>query len=130
MDLPPFPERLIPGFHVRILRDAAGVAVECSGMLEAEDAAERLDPEFLKLHQALVDSGVKAVRLNLRPLTYMNSGSIKAFASWFTRIENGGKPVYTLEAHHDPASTWQGWTLGVLQRLAPNAVRLVPPRRR
>jgi hypothetical protein len=129
MDALSFPEQLIPGFQLRVLQDEASVTLECSGTLETEDTAVTLGPALLELHRRLIASGVKSVRLSLMALTYVNSGGIKAFASWFTRTENGGSPPYIIEVHHDPASTWQGSSLGVLQRLAPSAVRLVPQRR-
>jgi hypothetical protein len=124
-------EEIIPGFFLTVFRDDAGIiTLECKGVLETEDAATKLAPEFLKVHQVLMESKAPLVRLNLKGITYMNSGSIKAFAAWFIKAENKGAPDYVIEAVYDPESTGQRWSLGVLQRIAPNAVKMSPPRRK
>ncbi len=120
---------LFPGFVVRLQQEGDLVEIDCSGVLEAADAAEKLAPALLELHGQLLAAKPRMVRLNFNRLSYMNSGAIKAFAAWFIKAENAGKPPYLIEAHHDPGSTWQGWSFGVLQRIAPNAIKLVPPRR-
>jgi len=117
----------IPGFLASLEETSEAVDLRLAGMLQTQDSAELLGPELRKLHDQLIHGKVERIKVHFERVNYMNSGGIKAFASWFTRAHNGGASSYKIEVHYDPDSIWQGWSMLGLHRIAPTTVKLVTP---
>jgi len=117
-----------PGFNFRVELVGVQVVVSCGGVLDGEDAAALVQPELIRLHEALVADRHESVRLDLHEVSYMNSNGIKAFASWFLRAEDSRKHCYVIDLVYDPGISWQRWSVGALKVLTPRALRLVPRR--
>jgi len=123
------PVNLVPGFLFRVETAGAQVVAFCGGVLDREDAAALVQPELMKLHEAIVAARRESVRLELCDVSYMNSNGIKAFASWFLKAEGSREHSYVIDLVYDPGISWQRWSVGALQVLTPRALRLVPRRR-
>jgi hypothetical protein len=119
---------LVPGFNLRVAFDGGHPVAHCSGVLDGEDAAAKLQPELMKLHEAIIAAGAKAVRLELCDVSYMNSNGIKAFAVWFLKAEGSREHPYSIDLVYNPEVSWQRWSVGALQVLTPRTLRLVPKR--
>lgn len=119
---------LVPGFNFQVASEGALYVAHCSGVLDGEDAAAKVQPELMKLHDTIVASRVHLVRLELQDVSYMNSNGIKAFATWFLKAEGSREHSYAIDLVYDPQVSWQRWSVGALQVLTPRALRLVPKR--
>jgi hypothetical protein len=119
---------LVPGFHLRVDLDGAQPVAHCSGVLDGEGAAAKVQPELMKLHEAIVAAKASSVRLELQEVSYMNSNGIKAFAVWFLKAEGSREHSYAIDLVYNPEVPWQRWSVGALQVLTPRALRLVPKR--
>jgi hypothetical protein len=120
------PVNLLPGFNLQVASEGAQFIAHCSGVLDGEDAAAKVQPELMKLHDAIVASRAHAVRLELQDVSYMNSNGIKAFATWFLKAEGSREHAYAIDLVYDPKISWQRWSVGALQVLTPRALRLIP----
>ncbi len=121
-----FPEDLVPGFKLRVAQVEGALVAMCTGSLEGEDSAAKIQPHLIKLHEAVVASRAGGIRLELHHVAYMNSSAIKAFATWFLRAEATPEHSYAIDLVYDPQINWQRWTVGALQTLTPRTLRLVP----
>lgn len=120
------PVILVPGFSFQVASEGDRFVAHCSGVLDGEDAAARVQPELLKLHDEIVANRVDLVRLELQDVSYMNSNGIKAFATWFLKAEGSREHPYAIDLVYDPKISWQRWSVGALQVLTPRALRLIP----
>lgn len=112
-------------FHLSLAeRDAAWV-LRCAGILDSADAAAKLQPELLKLHQAVLAAGVQRVEVEVQEIEYMNSSALKSFMVWFLAAANDAPGRYVIELRFDPARSWQHMSFRPMERLAPNTVTLV-----
>lgn len=119
------PAQFTPDFSARLDRTADRWTVKCSGTLDVSDAAARVQPEMLKLHDAALAEGVPLVRLEVHEVEYMNSSGLKAFMAWFLAASNAKGTRYAIEVVYDPNKSWQQLSFRPMERLAPNTVKLI-----
>jgi hypothetical protein len=122
--VPVFPEEVAPGFRLRIHPSDASWTIECSGALAALDAAAQVQPQLLRLHDALVTHRVPQVTLDMHAVDYMNSSAIKGFVTWFLKAEWSKDHPYTIDLLYDPMRAWQTVSFTALERLVPNILRV------
>ncbi|MBX5484468.1 MAG: hypothetical protein IRZ16_21820, partial [Myxococcaceae bacterium] len=82
------PAQITPDFSARLERQADHWTVTLSGTLDVPDAAARVQPELLRLHEALLGAKVPKVTLSVQNIEYMNSSGLKAFMAWFLAAAN------------------------------------------
>jgi hypothetical protein len=121
-----FPDDLVPGFEMRVAQAGNDVTAVCTGSLDAPDAVACVQPELLRLHNALVEKKVKSVRLEMPSVEYMNSSGIKCFMAWFLKAEQSKDQSYTIEVVYDPERTWQYVSFSTMGRIAPRVLKMSP----
>lgn len=119
------PGPITPDFTARLEKTADRWTVKCSGTLDVSDAAARVQPEMLKLHEAIAAEKIAQVRLEVHDVEYMNSSGLKAFMAWFLAASNSKTHRYAIEVVYDPNKSWQQLSFRPMERLAPNTVKLV-----
>jgi len=96
-----------------------------TGTIATRDPAEGIAPFFRSIHNAVMGDKLKAFRIDLSALTFVNSSAIRLFVDWVTWIKNEPADVrYKAVIVMDPQVTWQKTSLGVLKSLAPEVVEL------
>lgn len=120
-----FPDHLTPDFSLSLKEEPTRWVVQCKGVLDVPNAAQRVQPELLKLHAAAIAAKVGLVRLDLKQVEYMNSSGLKSFMAWFLTAANAKDCTYTIEVGYDPERSWQQMSLRPMERLAPKTVKLV-----
>lgn len=113
-----FPAGKIPGFGFLIDKAGSTCTITCSGTADLRDASAVLQPELLRLHRAALESDTKLVRLDMRPMDFMNSSSIKAFMAWFMAVNEAKPKGYRIELTYDPHRRWQAVSFSAMARLA------------
>jgi hypothetical protein len=121
---PPTPEEIVPGFHLRVKKEPGAWTIECSGTLGAIDAASRVQPELLRLHDAAVANDVHHLTLDMHDVDYMNSSGIKGFVAWFLKADWSTDHRYTIELLYNPQRSWQSVSFSAIERLVPNILRV------
>jgi hypothetical protein len=117
----------VPGFRTRLELEGDVCRIFCQGVLDGPpERTASLQPDLLRLHEALGEHRVKRVRLDVSPVEYMNSGGIKSFMAWFLRAERAPLPTYVIEVIYDPSRTWQQVSFAAMGRLVPRVLRTVP----
>ncbi|HLL53222.1 MAG TPA: hypothetical protein VK447_06745 [Myxococcaceae bacterium] len=117
-----------PSFELRVTEEGPeGVVMRISGILEGEGCETRIQPELLRLHDALLSAETRNVTLDVCEVEYMSSSALKALAAWFMKAHEA--KAYTLRIAYHPAREWQVWSLGALRTLAPGRIRLEPAAR-
>lgn len=93
-------------------------AVHFSGVISMRSPSETVTPFLHKIHAVAVESGVKALTVNLMKLRFMNSSSIRSLVDWieWIRAEPEGKR-YVLQFVTKSDVTWQATTLSAIQCL-------------
>jgi hypothetical protein len=101
--------------------------VRFSGVISMRSPSETVTPFLRKIHAAAVESGVKALTVDLMKLRFMNSSSIRALVDWieWIRAEPDGKR-YVLNFITKPDVTWQTTTLSAIQSLGGEHVVVRP----
>ena len=120
------PAQLTPDFTVKVQQGSSQWVVSCAGTLDTSDAAARVQPALLKLHDAVLAAQVPRVRLEVQDVEYMNSSGLKSFMAWFLTASNVRQNRYVIEVVFDPSRSWQQLSFKPMERLAPNSVKLVP----
>lgn len=100
--------------------------VVCTGILDAREAANIVQPELMRLHEALMAENVPLVRLDISAVEYINSSGLKAFMVWFLAAANSKPATYRIEVLFDSEVSWQQLSLQPMERLAPKTVQLTP----
>lgn len=120
------PAQLTPDFAARLEQAADHWNLTLTGTLDVADAAARVQPELLRLHDAALAAKVPRVTLAVQHVEYMNSSGLKAFMAWFLAASNTRTNRYTIEVAYDPNKSWQQLSFRPMERLAPNTVKLIP----
>lgn len=101
-------------------------SVRCAGILDTHNASAVVQPELIKLHEAVRGAGVRHVELEVHDVEYMNSSGLKSFMVWFLAAANAREGRYQIDVVFDPGRSWQQLSFHPMERLAPNTVKLVP----
>lgn len=117
-----FPEQPIAGFTVQLSKDGDRCSLVCSGTIDGKDPTVALQPHLLALHDQLLASEVKTVKLDVTAVDYMNSSGVKCFMMWFIKAERA-KTGYGIEILFDPQRTWQYVSFTTMGRIAPTVLK-------
>ena len=91
-------------------------AIHFSGVISMRSPAETVTPFLRKIHDAVIEAGVKALTVDLTKLRFMNSSSIRSLVDWVEWIR--GEPEfkrYVLHFVTKPDVLWQTTTLTAIQ---------------
>lgn len=120
-----FPEQPVAGFRVRLESTEDTCTLVCTGTLDGNESTSQLQPHFLALHDKLIASGTKRVKLDVTAVDYMNSSGVKCFMTWFLKAERAKAP-YPIEIVFDPQRTWQYVAFTTMGRIAPKVLKTFP----
>lgn len=96
-----------------------------TGTIATRDPAEGIAPFFRSVHNAIIADKLKAFKIDLSRLTFVNSSAIRLFVDWVTWVNS--EPTdhrYKVTIIMNPQVTWQKTSLGVLKSLAHDVVEL------
>jgi hypothetical protein len=103
---------VMDGVEIAILDQA----IHFSGVISMRSPSETVTPFLRKVHDAVIDSGVKALTVDITKLRFMNSSSIRSLVDWVEWIR--GEPEfkrYVLHFVTKPDVLWQTTTLNAIQ---------------
>jgi hypothetical protein len=67
-------------------------AIHFSGVISMRSPAETVTPFLRKIHDAVIEAGVKALTVDITKLRFMNSSSIRSLVDWVEWIR--GEPEF------------------------------------
>jgi hypothetical protein len=112
-------------YSAHLSEGASGAFMQVAGTISSEDPSKVLHPFVDAVHAELVVSGVKKVRVDVRPLEFVNSNGMKCFIRWVDRVKKlPASKQYELEFVIDPARRWQITAWKALSCFAPGQVRV------
>lgn len=103
-----------------------GVKVIFTGDIDVQNPEPIFVPFFEKIHDAVVDKGIKYVELDFTKLTFLNSSGIKTLIKWITRVTPlPPEKKYNFKIMANSEITWQETSLKMLSMLAPGLIEIV-----
>lgn len=93
-----------------------GDAVHFKGVISLRSPGETVTPFLRKVHDAVIEAGVKSLTVDLTKLRFMNSSSIRSLVDWVEWIR--GEPEskqYVLYFVTKPDILWHSTTLTAIQ---------------
>jgi hypothetical protein len=103
---------LLEGVQIQVVDDA----VHFSGVIAMRDPATAITPYLSRIHRAVIESGVKELRVDITKLRFMNSSAIRSLVDWVDWIlSEPAAKRYALHFVTKPDVTWQGTTLSAIQ---------------
>lgn len=106
-----------PKFTLRAQADL----VELAGEIDLPDPGQVLKPFFSQIHEAMLTSDLRVIKVNIKQLTFINSSGIKEIVAWVLK-QRALPPEnrYQICFQSDPKVNWQKFTLGLMTRLGPD----------
>jgi hypothetical protein len=112
-------------YSASVVADAGETRVLFRGTISTENPATVLNPFVDSVHEHLVKTGERQVRIDLRDLEFCNSSGFKAFIHWVQQIEKLPQPQrYSLTFLSNPARKWQKVSLLALSCYLVNTVTI------
>ncbi len=103
--------------------NTSGITLVLAGDIDMRDTSLEFLPYLIKVHNALIQNNIKAVKLNLMNLTFMNSNGIKSLINWIMKLtEIPEQMQYKISITANNNIAWQESTLPVLQKLFPDFI--------
>jgi hypothetical protein len=91
-----------------------------SGSIDGRDPGKFLNPYFTRLHEAIINSGIKEINVDLTKLTFLNSSGIKEFVEWIMKIESlNENKKYNITFLTNSDLLWQESSISTLVYLNP-----------
>jgi hypothetical protein len=110
-------------YSARVTVDGIGPIMRVAGTISSEDPSKVLHPFVNAVHNELLVSGAKKVRVDVRPLEFVNSCGLKCFIRWVDLVKKlPPSKQYELEFVIDPARRWQITAWKALSCFAPGQV--------
>lgn len=92
--------------------------VRIAGVISMRSPSDTVTPYLKRIHSMAIESGAKALNVDLTQLKFMNSASIRALVDWVEWIKNEPESRrYVLTFLTKPELTWQAMTLSAIQTL-------------
>jgi hypothetical protein len=102
----------------RVLLQAEGNVVVLRGEIDHASPKAFLAPFFEEVHKAALAEGLRAVRVDVRGLRFLNSSAVKEIIGWVlqrNRMPPGTK--YAIEFVYDSTILWQRVTMPTISHL-------------
>ena len=113
------------GYSARVSDDGGGPVMRVTGSISSEDPSKVLHPFVNAVHNELLVAGAKKVRVDVRPLEFVNSCGLKCFIRWVDLVKKlPASKQYELEFLIAPARRWQITAWKALSCFAPGQVRV------
>jgi hypothetical protein len=109
----------------RVLLQAEGNVVVLRGEIDHASPKAFLGPFFEEVHEAALAEGLRAVRVDVRGLRFLNSSAVKEIIGWVlrrNRMPPGTK--YAIEFVYDSTILWQRVTMPTISHLDAEFIRL------
>ena len=110
------------GVEIKFNNDTLVIA----GSIDNRDPGKYLNPYFSQLHNDIVDSGIKEIKVDLTQLTFLNSSGIKEFVEWIMKIEQlQENKQYNLVFLTNSELLWQESSISTLVYLNPDILKKI-----
>lgn len=95
-------------YSAHVTTDPQGMRVHFKGTISTVNPAVVLNPFVDAVHQHILESGAKEVRVDLTQLEFCNSSGFKSFIHWIERIQQAPEPKrYKLRFVSTKDRRWQ-----------------------
>ena len=111
--------------NVELTDIEGGVKVTFSGDIDVQNPEPIFVPFFEKIHNKIIETGIKYAELDFSKLTFLNSSGIKTLIKWITKVTPlpaDKKYKFKIVANHE--ITWQETSLKMLSMLAPGLITI------
>lgn len=102
------------------------IQVLFSGEIDMQDPESVFLPIFERIHNSIVESGIKEIHLNFEKLIFLNSSGIKALIKWIQLdLISPEKDRYKFKIYANPKIPWQANSLKLLSILSPDMIEII-----
>lgn len=96
------------------------------GCIDLQDPDPVITPFFNKVHDQVLETGIKEVILDFKDLNFLNSSGIKTITKWIMKIPTlADDKKYKMKLVYSEEITWQRTSLMILTYLAPGNVEAI-----
>ena len=96
-----------------------------AGSITAKEPDRSLGTFFRSVHDAALADALKALKVDVRGLTFVNSSAIRLFIDWAIWVSQPKRASYKLSFVRNPAITWQRVSFPAIAQLAPEHVTVL-----
>lgn len=102
-----------------------GVKVVFTGDIDVQNPEPIFVPFFEKIHNKIIENGIKYAELDFNKLTFLNSSGIKTLIKWITKVTPlPPDQKYNFKIIANSGITWQETSLKMLSMLAPGLIEI------
>ncbi|MBN2444768.1 MAG: hypothetical protein JXJ04_25655 [Spirochaetales bacterium] len=100
-----------------------GTTLSISGSVSMSNPAEILEPYIIKLHNKLVEEGIKRITLDLTRLAFLNSSGIREIVNWILLVNAlPAEKRYAVHIKYSSKYLWQESSTSTFVYLNPDLV--------
>jgi hypothetical protein len=100
-----------------------GTIFSIAGSVNISNPAEVLEPYILKLHNQLVDEGIKRITLDLTRLAFLNSSGIREIVNWILLVNAlPSEKRYAVHIKYNSKYLWQESSTSTFVYLNPDLI--------
>ena len=110
-----------------LIRDyGENIQVLFSGEIDMQDPESMFLPLFERVHNSVVQAGIKEVHLNFEKLIFLNSSGIKVIIKWIQLdLILQEKDRYKFKIYANSKIPWQSNSLKLLSILSPDTIEII-----
>lgn len=103
------PEQVVEEkYSAHVAQDPQGLRVHFKGTISTVNPAAVLNPFVDSVHQHVLETGAREIRVDLTQLEFCNSSGFKSFIHWIERIQQAPEPKrYKLRFVSTKDRRWQ-----------------------
>lgn len=108
---------------IELIEGENGFTVKFSGEHDMQSFEDEISEYYTNIHNEVIRKGIKAIFCDITNLMYINSGAIKCFITWLTkinRLKDENKYTVTFLINND--IPWQQKGLSYLSKVVPGSV--------
>lgn len=113
-----------PVNHGGICLEFTGNRVVLKGMLDDENPGVFMEPFIDKVHDSIIEQGLKSITIDITELAYLNSSAIKEIVYWVLKQKNlTDQEVYTITFLCNSQFLWQESSISTIIFLNPDYIK-------
>jgi len=101
-----------------VVLKAEGETVTISGNIEIQEPGRIMSPFFKAVHEGILSNNIKAVRVDITKLDYLNSSGIKEIVDWVMKLDElPENKKYQIKFICNPNALWQETSISTIEFL-------------
>jgi hypothetical protein len=100
--------------------------LDIRGSIDFQEPEKIIGSYFRKIHNHVVEKGMKDIKINITNLSFLNSSGIKEFVEWIMNIESlENEKKYSITFLTNSEFLWQESSISTLMHLSPDNIKKI-----